>query len=539
MILPADKGKVTVVMDKLEYCEKLRTLLDEGPYTPVQRDPGPKLRRELHKKLTPAFSEQRISRTELLRLCPTHYQTPHIYGLPKIHKPGVPLRPIVSMRDSLLSSVSRRLADIMAPFVSQCDSYVKDSEDLVLRLSERSFTGGCFASLDVVSLFTNVPVKETLEVFRQLLCGDDSLSERTPFSVEEILDLSSFVLSSCYFRHFDGLFQQNEGATMGSSLGPVAANLFMAHLETLAFQMALDCDLKVPSLWLRFVDDVLIFWPHSEEELLSFVNFVNEMRPSIHFNLDQQTDGQLPFLDVCIHYSGSEVSFSVYRKPTHTDLYLRRDSAHPRSVFKGILSALGMRAQRVCSKKRISEERRHLRNVFRRNGYDDREISRGLRVNRSGRSERVEGRRHALPYFPGTSERIAKALREVGVLASMKPISTLKSMLVRKRPESPRIHGAVYDIACSDCSWNYVGETGRTIEERRREHHRAVKNCDVQRSEVARHAIEEGHRVRVEEMKIIEKESNWKRRVIKEALWTRKLEGSNKVNFDISGAWRF
>ena len=70
-----------------------------------------------------------------------------------------------------------------------------------------------------------------------------------------------------------------------------------------------------------------------------------------------------------------------------------------------------------------------------------------------------------------------------------------------------------------------------------------MKNCDVhvQRSEVARHAIEEGYRVRVEEMKIIEKESNWKRRItlIKEALWTRKLEGSNKVNFEISGAWRF
>ena len=95
-------------------------------------------------------------------------------------------------------------------------------------------------------------------------------------------------------------------------------------------------------------------------------------------------------------------------------------------------------------------------------------------------------------------------------------------MLVRKRPADPLVHGAVYNITCTDCSWNYVGETGRTIEERRKEHLRMVKELDTQRSEVARHVAEDGHRVKLEDMKIIEKEPNWKRRIVKEALWTKK-----------------
>ena len=179
--------------------------------------------------------------------------------------------------------------------------------------------------------------------------------------------------------------------------------------------------------------------------------------------------------------------------------------------------------------------------MFRRNGYDEKEISCGLCTNTANARQpaRVEGRRCPLPYFPGTSERIAKAMREVGVLASMRPISTLQSMLVRKRPEDPQIHGAVYDITCADCPWRYVGETGRTIKERQKEHLRAVKELDAQRSEVARHVAEEGHRVKVQDMKIIEKEPSWRRRIVKEALWTKKLGSSNKVKHEIGTSWRF
>ena len=97
--------------------------------------------------------------------------------------------------------------------------------------------------------------------------------------------------------------------------------------------------------------------------------------------------------------------------------------------------------------------------------------------------------------------------------------------------------GSIYNIECSTCAWNYVGETGRTIEERKKEHLQAVRQMDVQRSDVARHAIEDGHDVDVKGMHLIEKEKNWKKRVIKEALWTKKLRSNNKVKHDLGQVW--
>ena len=64
----------------------------------------------------------------------------------------------------------------------------------------------------------------------------------------------------------------------------------------------------------------------------------------------------------------------------------------------------------------------------------------------------------------------------------------------------------IRDRPCADCSWHYEGETGRTVEERRKEHLRAITDLDVQRSEVARHAIEDGHTIKIDNMKIVEKE---------------------------------
>ena len=61
------------------------------------------------------------------------------------------------------------------------------------------------------------------------------------------------------------------------------------------------------------------------------------------------------------------------------------------------------------------------------------------------------------------------------------------------------------------------------MEERRKEHLRAIRDLDVQRSKVARHAIEDDHTIKIDDMKIVEKEPNWKRIIIKEALWTAKL----------------
>ena len=108
---------------------------------------------------------------------------------------------------------------------------------------------------------------------------------------------------------------------------------------------------------------------------------------------------------------------------------------------------------------------------------------------------------------------------------------------MKKRPEGPRVLGSVYAIDRSQYSWCYIGESGRVIQERWKEHHRAVRELDVQRSEVARHSAESNHDVDVAGMRILEKESNWRKRVVKEAIWMKRLQGSNKIKHELGDAW--
>lgn len=179
------------------------------------------------------------------------------------------------------------------------------------------------------------------------------------------------------------------------------------------------------------------------------------------------------------------------------------------------------------------------------NGYSKSECKRWLSShlrNRQPQSDQKVRRFHgSIPYVRGASERISSILGQVDIRVGMRPPTTLRSLLTRKRPQPAATLGSVYKIPCAEegCGWSYVGETGRTLEERRREHRLAVRNLDSERSEVARHTHEDGHRVNIDSMHILEKEPIWRRRLVKEALWTKKLNSANRTKHFLSAHWDF
>ena len=97
IILPADKGRATVVMNKEDYEDKIGCMLsDERTYQRVDKDPASSLERKLNSLLLSLKKKGSLCQTTYDRLRSTGGLTPFIYSLPKIHKPDVPLRPIVS-----------------------------------------------------------------------------------------------------------------------------------------------------------------------------------------------------------------------------------------------------------------------------------------------------------------------------------------------------------------------------------------------------------------------------------------------------------
>ena len=91
MILPADKGKVTVIMNKSEYEEMCEQLLkDEKTYIKLKGDPTRKYKTELGNVLKDFKDSKKIAPVLHKKLYPTVDQPPCFYCLPKVHKKNTP-----------------------------------------------------------------------------------------------------------------------------------------------------------------------------------------------------------------------------------------------------------------------------------------------------------------------------------------------------------------------------------------------------------------------------------------------------------------
>ncbi|XP_072144504.1 4-pyridoxate dehydrogenase-like [Dermacentor andersoni] len=133
VILPADKGNATVILDRVDYVNKINELLqDTSTNAKLARDPTKKVESELQKLLTEVFKFVSPERKNVYYslLC-QNGSAPALYGLPKIHKPDVPVRPIVDYTCSPLYELSGYLHRVLRPLVELTPTFVKDSAHFI------------------------------------------------------------------------------------------------------------------------------------------------------------------------------------------------------------------------------------------------------------------------------------------------------------------------------------------------------------------------------------------------------------------------
>ena len=132
VIFQADKGVALVIMDKPDYITKAEDLLkDQKTYKEITTDPTNKLKSKLISLLKKIKAEGGIEEQLFKKMYPTGAVAPKFYGLPKIHKRDIPLRPIVSSRGSISYEVSKELARILRSLVGKSPHHIKNTGDFV------------------------------------------------------------------------------------------------------------------------------------------------------------------------------------------------------------------------------------------------------------------------------------------------------------------------------------------------------------------------------------------------------------------------
>jgi hypothetical protein len=111
-------------------------------------------------------------------------------------------------------------------------------------------------------------------------------------------------------------------------------------------------------------------WPHRQEKLTEFLNHLNGLHNNIQFTMEKEEDGHLPFLDTDIYRKlDDSLGHRVYRKPTHTNLYLHHNSQHHPSHKLSVLTSLIHRATAICDQDSLNQELEFLTTVFKNNRY--------------------------------------------------------------------------------------------------------------------------------------------------------------------------
>ena len=223
IVLTADKGVPMVVMERQDYINKANQLLNQNTYKVISKDPTNTIKNKLINILKNIKTKSGLGTNIYRSMYPTGCVPPKFSGLPKIHKPDTPLRPIVSSCGSVTYGVAKELAKILKPLVGKSPHHINSTQDRQFKLEP----GECLSSYDVSALFTSVPIDPALNIIKDLLDKDTTLKERTVMEVGDIILLLEFCLKNTYFS-FQGLFyEQVEGAAMGSPVSPIVANLYM------------------------------------------------------------------------------------------------------------------------------------------------------------------------------------------------------------------------------------------------------------------------------------------------------------------------
>ena len=210
-------------------------LHDQSTYQPLKCDPTRATEKTVNTFVSGLKQNKKISTRDEFALKSSDGRAPRLYGLPKIHKQGIPLRPIVSFVESPTYNFSKEIARILSHLVGKSERHVKNSYDFVEFLNTiKVGNNESMVSFDVVLLFTKIPVDLAMEIAKKRLefYPSEDLQEITNWSVEEICTGLRICLQATYLKLIRSkFFRQTHGTAMGSPVSVVVANLVMENVE--------------------------------------------------------------------------------------------------------------------------------------------------------------------------------------------------------------------------------------------------------------------------------------------------------------------
>ena len=531
IITKADKGRTVVLLDREEYINKMENLIsDHTTFKQIYEDPTIAEEDRLTRKLRQMKERDFITEQEYNHCYPSGSQPARLYGLPKVHKPGLPLRPILSASGTFNYGIAqllvRRLSHLKKHPTIVTDTFklVDELHSLKIDMNQHKLV-----SFDVVSLFTNVPLNDTIKIILDELYRDEcqcttshnnhtlNTKKKKQEKCKICLDradmkwLLETATSRTHFLFNGKIYSQINGVAMGSPVGPLLADIFLVHLEK-----KLMSQLKQQGVvyWKRYVDDILAIIKN-DTDIDQLKTTLNSFHKSIQFTAELETDRSLPFLNILIrrrpNHNTSWFLTDIYRKPMYTGLILKWNSSVPLEHKRSAISSMVYTAIRIISDySLLHKEFLFIRQIAVSNGYPlpfvlnviritlERHLFSYSTTNSSLKTEQNKIEKNTnvcnkqslqknqvilvdIPYVGRLTSTFGKKL--INISKQAKPTShvqpiprpgpKIQTFFAKKDPiPKELLSNVVYKVNCTCCSASYIGKTCRQISRRFEEHGR-------------------------------------------------------------------
>ena len=269
VILPADKGRSNVILNREGYLGKFVNHTNNGPYQLLKKDPTTKTKTKTLKQLKILKDNEFIDNVK-----------------------------DENNNDKNSTTFSNYIRN----------GPIEDDEIMV--------------SFDITSLYMNIPIIDRLTIIKDYVNNDDQFTRKKAIPQDKFLDLIHLVLTTTWYTSNSQFYQQTDGVAMRGPASSTTAEIYMPAYE----RTAITTPLHHPKVWERFVDDVYSILKLTHLE--NFFHHINNLHQNIKFTMEAESSGKLAFLDTLLKRNNGEISVLVYRKLTQTDQYLHYNSHH-------------------------------------------------------------------------------------------------------------------------------------------------------------------------------------------------------------------
>ena len=499
LAVPFDKGVGICLMKKEAYEEKLSSILQLQQFEKMTqtrknaKHPAFKEEERVKNKLKELKDQGKIDDTTFNKMVPIaglSSNPPRLYGLAKVHKASIPVRPVLSMPGSVYHPIANVVTEWLK-VVPECQINTSTKKIADSLKSVRLDDDEVMVSFDVASLYTNVPVREAIDVCADLLySGKHELPPVDKGTFKELLELCT-----CNFvmKTHDGFYRQIDGLAMGSPPAPPIANGWLSTFDNRIKGDAKLCD--------RYMDDIIR--SIKAAEVRRKLDELNSLHSSLKFTIEEEVDRCIPFLDMLISREDGLLSCTWYSKPTDTGLLMNYHSLAPRRYKRSVVAGFVHRIYRACSSwenfhtslekaKYILEQNQYppdfyepviqkaLEKVLNIEGVREQATANLAEPaeDEVSTSEPPRKRLIFLEYRGKVTEDYCRALLKVG--APCQPVLTLRKLKTVMPSLKPAVdkrvrNHIVYRITCPQCQLCYIGASCRCLDVRFSEHKKPSK----------------------------------------------------------------